>query len=110
MMLSLGAARVTFIGESENAGEAKLTSSKDFSFHRKAVTVVTVFIVILWLVSGPQRLEAWAMRIITIASVLTTVAIWSSWRFKFYSFSFLYVTFAFASVLVEDYAHHSVFG
>ena len=92
------------------AAEAKGPTPKDISFHRKALTAVTVFIVILWFFSKPQHLEAWAMRIVTIASVLATAALWSTWRHKLYAVSFLFLTFAMAWLLAEDFTHHSVLG
>jgi len=74
------------------------------SNQRLGITVGTICVLALWFFY-PKRehLDAWALRILAMACMLTTLALWSNWRHRLFSIPFLILTCAVAWLLNSDY-------
>ena len=79
----------------------------DISTQRLASTSVTVFVLVLWFFYKPQHLNAWALRIVAIACLLTTLVLWSNWRHKLFSIPPLFLAGAVAYLLAANYDRNS---
>jgi uncharacterized membrane protein YjdF len=101
---------MTFADQTTDVKAAARSAGNQLSFDRIAVSTLTVVIAVIWLIGAPHGRAVWALGIMLGACALTTVALWSSWRYRLYVLSVLFVVCAVSSGLAGTYSQHSIPG